>query len=548
MSASSKKKLRKEQNAAAMTEKQQQAQKEAKSLKRYTLTFVVSMVLIVALVIGIVLYNPVNRAIDNNTVAITVGGHEMNIPLFNYFYINEIDECYAEYNNNYGEYAFLYAGMEGLDFYAPLDEQKSAKDGSKTWADYFIDEAVTNAHKTYSLYLDAKKNDYELTEDEIKEIETEIDNSEFYALYYYGFSSLDAYLRSVYGNSANEENYREYLTIQAVAQSYYNHYYDDLKFVDKDFREHEEGKYENYTHYDLSSYQIIISDYYKGGTKDESGNTTYSDAEKEAAAEAALKDAKTLSEGTYKDNEFFDKAIKALEINKDKTTAKSTRYESLPGGENISEEKLRDWLKEERKEGDMLMFPTTVKDSEGKETVTGYYVVMFHGREDNNMKLVNVRHILLNIKQKTDKDGNKTFDETDKATVLKHAEDLLKKFKEGKDASAEAFGELAKTESKDGTADEGGVIEDIYPGKTVTEFNDWCFDAERKPGDTGIVLTEYGYHIIYFESFAEQTYRDYMINIELCTEVSDKWAEEIVKGTDCVRGNLSRLDTDRTMA
>ena len=29
-------------------------------------------------------------------------------------------------------------------------------------------------------------------------------------------------------------------------------------------------------------------------------------------------------------------------------------------------------------------------------------------------------------------------------------------------------------------------------------FNDWCFDAARKTGDTDIVETSYGYHIIYF--------------------------------------------------
>ena len=32
----------------------------------------------------------------------------------------------------------------------------------------------------------------------------------------------------------------------------------------------------------------------------------------------------------------------------------------------------------------------------------------------------------------------------------------------------------------------------------VTAFNDWCFDASRKPGDTGVVETDYGYHVMYF--------------------------------------------------
>ena len=32
----------------------------------------------------------------------------------------------------------------------------------------------------------------------------------------------------------------------------------------------------------------------------------------------------------------------------------------------------------------------------------------------------------------------------------------------------------------------------------VTEFNDWCFDESRQPGDCEIVETTHGYHIIYF--------------------------------------------------
>ena len=32
----------------------------------------------------------------------------------------------------------------------------------------------------------------------------------------------------------------------------------------------------------------------------------------------------------------------------------------------------------------------------------------------------------------------------------------------------------------------------------VPTFNDWCFDESRQEGDTGIVKTDYGYHVMYF--------------------------------------------------
>ena len=42
----------------------------------------------------------------------------------------------------------------------------------------------------------------------------------------------------------------------------------------------------------------------------------------------------------------------------------------------------------------------------------------------------------------------------------------------------------------------------------VTNFNDWCFDEARQPGDHGIVETEYGYHIMYFVGDSETPYAD----------------------------------------
>ena len=52
--------------------------------------------------------------------------------------------------------------------------------------------------------------------------------------------------------------------------------------------------------------------------------------------------------------------------------------------------------------------------------------------------------------------------------------------------------------SADGNAAEGGIYTEVYQGQMVPTFNDWCFDASRQPGDSGIVETDYGYHIMYF--------------------------------------------------
>jgi len=293
----------------------------------------------------------------------------------------------------------------------------------------------------------------------------------------------------------------------------------------------------------------MVNNYFnsKDGVIDENGNINYTDAQKEAAKKAALADAETLAKGKYKDIAAFDKAISALEINKDKTVSSTLTENQL--GKGIGSEDLSKWLFEERKEGDLTIIPIKVEE-DGKEVINGYYVIRYERMTENLDQMVNIRHILLDIETVEDKDGNKSFDETDKAKVLKDAEKILEDFKNGKDTSAKAFGELAMKKSVDGTKTTGGVVEDIYVGMLGDGLKDleaWCFEDGRKAGDTGIVLSEHGYHIIYFENYDEMNYRDFTINNDMRTESTDNWATGITDGYNCVSGDLSRMDTGRSM-
>ena len=67
------------------------------------------------------------------------------------------------------------------------------------------------------------------------------------------------------------------------------------------------------------------------------------------------------------------------------------------------------------------------------------------------------------------------------------------------DGTEDGFAALANEYSKDGGSNtNGGLYEDVLPGQMVTAFNDWCFDETRASGDTGIVQSDYGYHIMYY--------------------------------------------------
>ncbi len=118
---------------------------------------------------------------------------------------------------------------------------------------------------------------------------------------------------------------------------------------------------------------------------------------------------------------------------------------------------------------------------------------------EKNATVVDVRHILIAPEGgTTDDDGNTTYSDEEWEACRAKAQALLDQWEAG-DKTEDSFAALATENSEDpGSKSNGGLYEQVQEGKMVTEFNDWCFDASRKPGDTGLVKTKFGYHIMYF--------------------------------------------------
>lgn len=151
------------------------------------------------------------------------------------------------------------------------------------------------------------------------------------------------------------------------------------------------------------------------------------------------------------------------------------------------EDKAGLWISDEARNA----FDATVIENEGKSdaddedsksyyTATVYMVTEPMHRDETLSR--NVGHILFT---------STTYETSAKAEAK--AEEVLAQFKAGT-VSREAFEELAK----EYTEDSGVFYDKVIPGQMVVEFEDWLFDAERKEGDTGVVSTQYGYHIMYY--------------------------------------------------
>ena len=155
----------------------------------------------------------------------------------------------------------------------------------------------------------------------------------------------------------------------------------------------------------------------------------------------------------------------------------------------------------------------------------------------DDTKMIDVRHILIQpaaVELKTDDEGYEAAVKTADDEAKQRADEVYQLWLDG-EQTEEHFIELAKEHSADGSASKGGLYEEVYPGQMVTEFNDWCFDASRTPGDTAIVKTRYGYHIMYFVGRCDETYWhqrmveeyfDYMQN-KLCEDAVAEYPAEI---------------------
>ena len=245
--------------------------------------------------------------------------------------------------------------------------------------------------------------------------------------------------------------------------------------------------------------------------------------------------------------EALDAAIAALSINADEESAASTastniRYSSLNSA-------YQDWVSDSsRKAGDKQVFESTTTNDDGTETLSGCYVVYYDGSTDNEFPMVNVRHILVKPAHPTDeaKDAHtdgETYSAEEWAAAKAAAEEIYAEWKSG-EATEDSFAALANEKSDDGDGTTGGLYQNVTPGQMVQAFNDWCFDSSRKSGDTGIVETQYGYHVMYFVGTSDITYRTSLIESDLRSADVAAWQEEMVNALTITDGDTSYIRTD----
>lgn len=136
---------------------------------------------------------------------------------------------------------------------------------------------------------------------------------------------------------------------------------------------------------------------------------------------------------------------------------------------------------------------------ENEETFTQQGVTKESG------KYYDVRHILIGISGGTENaEGTVVYTDEDWENCRKEAQALLDEWA-ADDGTEEGFGSYAMLYSGDGgSSTNGGLYSDLTAETNfVQEFKDWYLDEQRQPGDTGLVKSTYGYHIMYFSGSSE---------------------------------------------
>ena len=457
-------------------------------------------------------------------MALTIGEHELSNAEFSYYYIDAVNKFTQDYGS--------YMSLVGLDTTKALDEQEISE--GYTWADDFIESAAQNARSIYALNDEAKAVGFTLSDEDIVSIDSTFSMMELYATYNYGYADLQTYLKAMYGSGATVESYRNYYEMSVLAQNYEAHYADNLSYTNEQLRAEEAEDYNLYSSYSYTTYYQSVSAFH---------GAEATDAEIEQARKLAENEVNKLVEGEYASADDLKAAIADMDVNQENASTPYSYDNVVRSGISST---YAEWVTDSsRKAGDVTSIASTSTDADGNEVVNGYYVVYFSGSNDNEFALANVRHILVKPEGGSydSETGATTYSEEEMAAAKKAAEELYAQWKSG-EATEDSFAALANEHSDDGDGTTGGLYENVYPGQMVTAFNDWCFDESRQPGDTGIVETEYGYHVMYYVGESDTNYRDYMIENDLREADLEAWYNATVDAMTTAEGDTKYIAMD----
>ncbi len=373
-----------------------------------------------------------------NQVVATMGDHELTNRQLQLYYWMAV--------STYGE---------GADLTKDLDTQIYDEETGKTYQEYCLEMAF-EAWQEITLMADAAREaGYELEQqyvDELAGLEKQLQQYvQMYAYYGYDISTVDEYIQMLYGAGCNFATFYDYAKEFYLGATYWNDMMLDLEITDD---------------------QI---------------NKYYTDNADKLKEEANI----DKDFGNLVDYRKVLILVGTTEVEgEDGKKTSVVTDENWAACQKEAQELYDSWLAAGGTEEDFIALVKEHSEDENTSAVDGLYQGESIG--------VDVRHILIMPQGATSANvTSQEWSEEAWAYAQNKAQEILDQYLAG-ELTEEAFGELAKKNSADGNASAGGLYTDVRKGTMVDTFDAWCFDSARQFGDTGIVKTEFGYHVMFY--------------------------------------------------
>jgi len=469
-------------------------------LKFIPLAIFLAAVIAVVATFGVRYYTVPNgkegKYMNPASVVATVDGQKISIGMYDYYYASIVS--YYEQYASYGYYS--------LDTTKDYSKQYTTDDdGNKiSWQKFFETEALKEVEQITTYYSKALEEGVTLTSAQKKTIDKQISTLKDSASQ--NDVSLDQYIKANFGTYCSEDTIRIMLEQYYLSANYKGKFKSETKVTDNDV-----DKYYNdhKNDYKKIEFYYIASPY--DATDDNSKNESIKTAEKIMAKMKDKKSVIALVPEVY--SSYIDSQVKSSMEQDSTLTEKKAReeavksYESnvvttVSGSDSPFDDKMNTWLfSDDTKVGSKKYY---IDESAGY-----IYIVLKTSKASvEEDETYTVRHILV-APESGSNSSSSTSEKTEYtdeqwAAAKKKADSILAKFNKT-DKSEYEFAKLAEQYSTDsastssGSNDSfGGLYESVTLGQMVPDFEKWSIDDSRKYGDTGIVKSDYGYHIMFF--------------------------------------------------
>lgn len=469
-------------------------------LKFIPLAIFLAAVIAVVATFGVRYYTVPNgkegKYMNPASVVATVDGQKISIGMYDYYYASIVS--YYEQYASYGYYS--------LDTTKDYSKQYTTDDdGNKiSWQKFFETEALKEVEQITTYYSKALEEGVTLTSAQKKTIDKQISTLKDSASQ--NDVSLDQYIKANFGTYCSEDTIRLMLEQYYLSANYKGKFKCETKVTDNDV-----DKYYNdhKNDYKKIEFYYIASPY--DATDDNSKNESIKTAEKIMAKMKDKKSVIALVPEVY--SSYIDSQVKSSTEQDSTLTEKKAReeavksYESnvvttVSGSDSPFDDEMNTWLfSDDTKVGSKKYY---IDESAGY-----IYIVLKTSKASvEEDETYTVRHILV-APESGSNSSSSTSEKTEYtdeqwAAAKKKADSILAKFNKT-DKSEYEFAKLAEQYSTDsastssGSNDSfGGLYESVTLGQMVPDFEKWSIDDSRKYGDTGIVKSDYGYHIMFF--------------------------------------------------